>query len=157
MSSFTHYVFRSVWHVDASKADLIPVLDDLPTYPAWWPEIREVRLVGDRRCEVVAKSFLPYELRFVSEADPPDVDAGIIDARLSGDMEGTVKWTVTDSGEGATLVYDQEVSTHKRLLDVLAPVARPGFKFNHSLMMRHGQAGLRTYMAGYLRSGRPPA
>jgi hypothetical protein len=43
------------------------------------------------------------------------------------------------------------VSTHKRLLDVLAPIARPGFKANHALMMRHGQQGLRTYMAGYSR------
>lgn len=157
MSSFTHYVFRSIWHVGARRTDVMSVLDDLASYPAWWPEIREVRPLGPKRFEVVARSFLPYELRFVSAADALDMAAGIIDARLSGDMEGTVRWTVTEEPDGCRLVYDQEVTTHKRLLDVLAPVARPGFKANHAVMMRHGEAGLRTFLAG-LHLGRqlPP-
>jgi hypothetical protein len=154
MSALTHYVFQSIWHVQAARPDVMAVLDDLQSYPAWWPEMREVRPLGPRRFEVVARSFLPYELRFVSEADALDLTAGIIEARLSGDMEGTVKWTVTQEGDGCRLVYDQEVTTHKRLLDVLAPVARPGFRFNHGLMMRHGEAGLRTFLAGYERGRR---
>jgi hypothetical protein len=151
MSDLTHYVFQSIWHVRAPVADILTVLDDLESYPAWWPEFREVRPLGGRHFEIVARSFLPYELRFFSEADGPDFDAGTIDARLSGDMEGTVRWTVQQAGDTCRLVYDQEVTTNKRLLNVLAPVARPGFRANHTLMMRHGQAGLRTYMAGYLR------
>lgn len=149
MGALTHYVFQSIWHVRASPADLVTVLDDLETYPAWWPEIRTVRPLGGRRFDVVARSFLPYELRFVSDADPLPAGAHVIDARLSGDMEGTVRWTVTPEGDSCRLVYDQEVSTHKRLLNVMAPVARPGFRFNHGLMMKHGEAGLRTYMAGW--------
>jgi len=151
MSRLTHYVFQSVWHVGASPADVMAVLEDLESYPAWWPEIRSVRPLGRRRFEVVARSFLPYELRFVSEAAGPEPRAGVIDARLSGDMEGTVRWTVEEVDDGCRLVYDQEVTTHKRLLDVMAPVARPGFKANHAVMMRHGEAGLRTFMAGYAR------
>jgi hypothetical protein len=157
VSDLTHYVFRSIWHVRARRRDLMSVLDDLESYPAWWPEIREVRPLGARRFEVVARSFLPYELRFVTDADEPRAGlggpkavAGIIEVRLSGDMEGTMRWTVEESDDGCRLVYDQEVSTNKRLLNVMAPVARPGFKANHALMMRHGEAGLRTFMAGYL-------
>jgi uncharacterized protein YndB with AHSA1/START domain len=156
MSDLTHYVFRSVWHVDAARDDVMPVLYDLESYPAWWPEIREVRPLGGQRFEVVARSFLPYELRFTSDADMTQPMPNVIDARLTGDMEGTVRWTVTPSDGGSRLVYDQEVSTHKRLLNVMAPVARPGFKANHTLMMRHGQAGLRTYMAGYRRGAARP-
>ncbi len=151
MSELTHYVFRSIWHVPGAPADVIAVLNELESYPAWWPEIREVHPLGGPRFEVVARSLLPYELRFVSDADVPQPVANVIDARLSGDMEGTVRWTVTEVDDGCRLVYDQEVSTHKRLLNVMAPVARPGFKANHALMMRHGQAGLRTFMAGYAR------
>ena len=158
MKGLTHYVFRSVWHVDAGQADLVAVLQDLGSYPAWWPEIREVHPRGDNRFEVVARSLLPYELRFVSEAAPTIPGPGVIDARLSGDLEGSVRWTVTPQGGRCRLVSDQEVDTHKRLLDLTAPVARPAFRANHALMMRHGQAGLRTYMAGFNRSaGRPPA
>ena len=151
MSSLTHYVFQSVWHVQASSADVIPVLNDLESYPMWWPEIRDVRPLGGNRFQVVARSLLPYELRFVSEAAPGEPRSGIIDARLSGDMEGTVRWTVEETDDRCRLVYDQEVTTHKRLLNVMAPVARPGFKVNHALMMRHGETGLRTFMAGYTR------
>jgi len=87
----------------------------------------------------------------VSEGDELEPSTGVIDARLSGDMEGIVRWTVTQLDDACRLVYDQEVTTHKRLLNVMAPVARPGFKANHAIMMRHGEAGLRTFMAGYTR------
>ena len=80
--SLTHYVFRSIWSVPAPMVDVMPVLDDLESYPAWWPEMREVRPLGGRRFEVVARSFLPYELRFVSESDEPDLSSGVIDARF---------------------------------------------------------------------------
>ena len=158
MKRLTHYVFRSVWHVAAAPADVEPVLRDLESYPAWWPEIREVRALGGNRFEVVARSFLPYELRFVSEPGPDLPEPGVVDARLSGDLEGSVRWTVTPDDGGCRLVYDQEVDTHKRLLDLTAPVARPAFRANHAAMMRHGPSGLRTYMAGYARAtgtGRP--
>lgn len=151
MRDLTHYVFRSVWHVQAQLVDVIPVLNDLESYPAWWQEIRSVRPLADNRFEVVARSFLPYELRFVSEAAGDEPSPGVINAHLSGDMEGTVRWTVTQLDDGCRLIYDQEVTTHKRLLNVMAPVARPGFKANHAVMMRHGERGLRTFMAGYTR------
>ncbi len=151
MSSLTHYVFRSVWHVQATPADVMSVLKDLQSYPAWWPEVREVRSLGRDRFEVVARALLPYDLRFVSEAAPGQPGPNVIDALVSGDLEGTVRWTVGEVDGGCRLVYDQEVTTHKRLLNALAPVARPGFKANHTLMMRHGQAGLRTFMAGFYR------
>ncbi len=148
--ALTHYVFRSVWHVRARLVDLMPVLEDLESYPAWWPEVRHVRPLGGNGFEVVARSFLPYELRFfVSEPAAAEPRPGVVDARLSGDMEGTVRWTVEEVDDSCRLVYDQEVTIHKRLLNVLAPLARPAFKANHALMMRHGEAGLRTFMAGY--------
>ena len=156
MSRLTHYVFRSVWHVRGGLADLMPVLEDIESYPAWWPEVRHVRPLGGNRFEVVARSFLPYELRFVSEPADSEPRPGVLAARLSGDMEGTVRWTVEEVGDSCRMVYDQEVTTHKRLLNVLAPVARPAFKLNHALMMRHGEAGLRTYLAGYARGSPSP-
>ncbi len=151
VSCLTHYVFRTVWHVQAPLTDLMPVLEDLGSYPAWWPEIREVRPLGENRFEVVARSLLPYDLRFVSQAAPTEPGPGVIYATLSGDMEGTVRWDVEAVDGGCRLLYDQEVTTHKRLLNVTSPVARPAFKANHALMMRHGEAGLRTFMAGFAR------
>ncbi|MGI8778271.1 MAG: SRPBCC family protein [Acidimicrobiales bacterium] len=149
MGRLTHYVFRSVWTVEAALADLYVVLADVRTYSAWWPEIRTVKELTHGRFEMVARSLLPYELRFVSEERIETRRAGVIEARLSGDLEGFARWSMETTGTGCRLVYDQEVDTRRALLNALAPVARPGFRMNHSLMMRHGQAGLRTYMAGY--------
>ena len=151
MPNLTHYVFQSIWTVEAPFDDVCSVLADVESYPAWWPEIHRVEPLGDGRFEMVARSLLPYELRFVSEERPEKGAPGVIEAALSGDLEGFARWTVTEEPGTCRLVYDQEVETHKKLLDVLAPVARPAFRANPSLMMRHGQAGLRTYMAGYLR------
>lgn len=151
MRRLTHYVFRSVWTVDAPLDDIRPVLADVRTYPAWWPEIRSVTDLGGGRFEMVARSLLPYELRFVSEEDTAMRGSGVIGARLSGELEGFARWTTEQVGATSRLVYDQEVETRKALLNALAPVARPGFRFNHFLMMRHGRSGLRTFMAGYRR------
>lgn len=92
MSSLTHYVFRTVWHVQAPLTDLMSVLEDLGSHPARWPEIREAPPLRGNRFQVVARSFLPYELRFVSEAAPSEPRPGVIYATLSGDMEATVRW-----------------------------------------------------------------
>lgn len=151
MGNLTHYVFRSVWWVEASPGDVCSVLADGRTYSQWCPEIRTVIDLGGGRLEMVARSLLPYQLRFVSEGRPGDQRSGVIAARLSGDLEGFARWSVERIGTSCRLVYDQEVDTHKALLNGLAPLARPAFRINHSLMMRHGQAGLRAFMAGYAR------
>ena len=150
MNNLRHYVFKSIWHVDGPFDDIYTVLADVTSYPDWWPEIRTVTPLGDNRFEMVARSTLPYDLRFVSEEVPAKRRPDYIYATLSGDLNGFAAWTIEDRGGSCRLTYDQEVETHKRLLDTLAPLARPAFKANHTLMMRHGQAGLRTYMAGYL-------
>ena len=149
MAGLTHYVFRSVWTVEANAADVYRVLADVRRYPAWWPEIRTVKELSPGRFEMVARSLLPYELRFVSEERGENRRPDVLDARLSGDLEGFARWTIQTVDSGCRLVYDQEVDTRKGLLNVLAPVARPGFRMNHAVMMRHGEAGLRTFMAGY--------
>jgi len=106
---------------------------------------------------MVARSLLPYELASVSEPDPGSDQPGVISARLSGDLVGTARWTLERLGDCCRVVYDQEVETRTMLLNVLAPIGRPLFRLNHRLMMRHGQAGLQTYMAGYRRGVGDPA
>lgn len=148
MISATHYEFRSVWWITAQLGDVCSVLADLGRYPQWWPEIRHVTDLGGGRFEVVARSLLPYELRFVNQGRA-DGRSGVLEAALSGDLAGTARWSIEPVGDSCRMVYDQEVDTHKRLLNLLAPVARPLFKANHALMMRHGEAGLRAFMAGH--------
>ena len=56
------------------------------------------------------------------------------------------------------VIFPPTERTARVAFDYIAAILeRPAFKGNHTLMMRHGEAGLRTFLAG-LRLGRqlPP-
>ncbi|MDQ4058370.1 MAG: polyketide cyclase [Actinomycetota bacterium] len=147
MKGLTFYRFQSEWSLDAPYELVFEALKDLEGYVAWWPEVKDVKRIGEGRFEVVARATLPYELRFISSQSVLDEKRGILEAGLRGDLNGFTRWTLSQR-EGATIaVFDEEVHTGKRLLNVLAPVARPAFRYNHTLMMRHGQEGLRRLLA----------
>ena len=146
--NFRHYVFHSEWDVDAPIEDVFAVLHDQSTYSSWWPEVREVREVDHDHHFVRTRSLLPYWLEFTSEVQVDDHAGYVLEARLNGDLVGTVRWTLSPRAGGTHIDYDQEVETNKRLLNVLAPVARPAFRANHALMMRNGRRGLQTFLAG---------
>lgn len=146
-----HYLFRSEWHLDAPAAAVFDVLEAVETYPAWWPEIRAAVPITPESMRLTARSLLPYDLEFVSHQANRDRDTGVLEATLTGDLEGFSRWTIRSDGAATVAVFDEEVVTNKALLRRLAFVARPAFRANHTLMMRHGQQGLRTYVAGYLR------
>ena len=148
MSNLVSYVFQSRWLVPAPADECFDILHDIEGYPKWWPEIREVHMLDDDTASLRVRSFLPYYLDFESARSRDDREAGVLEARLSGDLDGFSRWTIPETARGSMLVFDEEVVTAKRILNVLAPVARPLFKMNHTFMMRHGEAGLRTFLAG---------
>jgi hypothetical protein len=148
MSALNHYRFQSIWVIHAAPADVYAVLHDVGSYSMWWPEIKRVQRVSEDRFELRVRSFLPYYLEFESTRAREDKSSGVLEAHLSGDLDGYSRWTIEGSGGLTRAVFDEEVDTHKRSLNLLAPLARPAFKANHTFMMRHGQAGLRTFLAG---------
>ena len=147
------YVFRSEWPLDAPVEDVYRALAYLPDYPHWWPEVRTVRMLSEESAALVCRSLLPYDLAFSSSQTRRDPDAGVLEAALEGDLGGFSRWTITPTPAGSLTVFDEEVTAHKALLRRLGRVARPAFRANHELMMRHGRRGLRTYLAG-MRLGR---
>ena len=144
------YRFVSHWQLNAPPADVFGILEALETYPAWWPEIRLVEVIAPDSTRITARSLLPYDLAFVTRKSRRDVDALVMEATMTGDLEGFSRWTLRADGAATTAVFEEEVITRKPLLRRLALVARPAFRANHTLMMRHGEQGLRTYLAGHL-------
>jgi hypothetical protein len=143
------YKFRSTWRVSAAPNDVYAVLERLPDYPLWWPQVRTVTPVGDLTYELVCRSSLPYELRFTTTQAVRDPVNRVLEASMSGDLEGFSRWTVSVGSNGTSATFDEEVVATKPLLRRLELVARPAFKANHSRMMRDGERGLRTYLAGF--------
>ena len=143
------YKFRSTWHVSAAPNDVYAVLERLPDYPLWWPQVRSATPAGNDTYELVCRSALPYELRFTTKQTVRDPVDRVLEASLSGDLEGFSRWTVSFDSNATLATFDEQVVATKPLLRRLELVARPAFRANHTRMMRDGERGLRTYLAGY--------
>lgn len=140
-----HYVFDTVWRIPANPSTVFSTLADLSSYPRWWPEVRSATEV-EGGYHTVCRSFLPYELRFDTLQGRVDQSAGVIEGRLRGHLDGVAIWTLDSDGDGTRAVYHQDVLLQRRSLNAIGPIARPFFRANHTLMMRHGHKGLVRYL-----------
>lgn len=144
--SLNRYRFRSVWHVDASPADVYEVLSDIANYPLWWHEIRKATKIDDETGELRCRSFLPFDLVVQVRHSIRNQQAGLLRATLSGDLEGYASWEITGRDGGTDLMFDQEVVANKALLRRLVLIAKPFLHGNHDLMMRRGFKGLKQVL-----------
>lgn len=143
----SRYRFRSAWHVDMDEDALFDVLCDIGSYPQWWRQVRSVQRIDDDTASVVCRSVLPYDLRMRAARTTQDREGGVLEVRLSGDLDGWSRWTLTPRGRRTALVYEQEVVAHGRTLRWLGLVGRPLLRLNHRWMMRSGRVGLRRWVA----------
>jgi uncharacterized protein YndB with AHSA1/START domain len=147
---WSHYRFRSTWHLDAEPDAVYRVLERPDDYPAWWPQVREVRQTGGASGTLRFRSMLPYDLVVTARSVRQDPRLRVLQAAMTGDLEGWVRWTVGAGavrGAGTDLVFEQEVVVRKSLMRRLAVPCRPFFVLNHALMMRGGRRGLLAWLA----------
>ncbi|MFJ4471252.1 SRPBCC family protein [Streptomyces sp. NPDC089424] len=143
---WTHYRFRSLWHLPAAPAAVYAVLERPEDYPRWWRQVREVRRTDGATGVIRIRSLLPYDLTFAAREVRRDPGAGVLEVAMTGDVEGWARWTVLPAGSGCLARYDQVVDVNKALLRRLAVPGRPLFRVNHRLMMRSGRRGLLAYL-----------
>ncbi|MER5889725.1 SRPBCC family protein [Streptomyces sp. NPDC001941] len=137
------YRFRSVWLLAAPPDAVFAALERAEEYPRWWRQVREVVAVDERTGTGRFRSLLPYDLFVTATETRHDPVGLVLQAALSGDMEGWARWTVAGrAGGGSRVLYEQEVEVRKPLLRRLAVPGRPLFRLNHALMMRSGRRGL---------------
>jgi hypothetical protein len=141
-----HYVFRSEWRIDASADDVYAALLDVAGYPGWWRQVRTARWLGEGSGQLTCRSLLPYDLTFVIERDVEDPVARVLRGTLTGDLNGVSQWTVSVDGDGTVAVFDEDVTVGRGMLRAAGLIARPALTFNHGLMMRSGEAGLRRLL-----------
>ena len=98
------------------------------------------RRVG-ARYRIAWRSRVPYELEFdfvVRRVDEPCCMEGV----ATGALEGTGVWRLFEQGDVTAVVYDWDVKTSKPWMNLLAPLARPVFEYNHDVVMGWGGEGL---------------
>jgi uncharacterized protein YndB with AHSA1/START domain len=142
------YRFSGRWTLSAPCGAVYRVLEGVDDYPRWWPEVREARRTGEASGRVLVRSFLPYDLRMEIRAVRREPESGVLQAALSGDLEGWMRWTVRPAGRGTLVVHEQETDLTKPLLRLLGVPGRPLLRANHALMMRGGRRGLEAFLAG---------
>lgn len=148
------YKFVTVWDIEASIERVWDVIEDADAWPEWWKGVLSVTElekgdetgVGSVR-RTVWRSALPYKLEFDSEVLRVE-RLKLIEARAFGELDGHGRWQFEAVSEGRTRVqYDWRVKTTKAWMNVLAPIARPFFRWNHDTIMRWGEEGLKNRLS----------
>ncbi|MEU3254968.1 SRPBCC family protein [Streptomyces sp. NPDC006997] len=143
---WNHYRFRSTWSLPAPPAAVYDALMRAEDYPRWWHQVRRVDRADDTSGVISIRSLLPYDMTFTARQVRRDAAAGVLEAAVSGDIEGWLRWSVTPRGTGSVARYEQVVDVNKPLLRRLALPGRPVFRANHWLMMRSGHRGLTAHL-----------
>jgi Polyketide cyclase / dehydrase and lipid transport len=141
------YLLESRWKVPADPGAVYAALADVESYPVWWAQVRRVRRIDDESGELICRSWLPYDLVFVVRREIEDADGRVLQARLDGDLVGWSRWTVESDGAVTTARFTQDVTVRKALVRRAGLLARPILRFNHDVMMREGERGLRRHLA----------
>jgi hypothetical protein len=88
------------------------------------------------------RSFLPYDLTFVTTVTRVE-QPHLMEGRAEGELTGLGRWRLFDHDGVTAVTYEWNVRTTKAWMNVLAPLARPVFEFNHDYVMRRGGEGLK--------------
>ncbi|HEX2403808.1 MAG TPA: hypothetical protein VHM29_03815 [Acidimicrobiia bacterium] len=103
-----------------------------------------------------SRSVLPYSLTFEATDSRREERAGVLEIAMRGDLDGFSRWTIEGEPAGTRAIFEEEVIARKKSLRRLALLARPFFRWNHTVMMRHVRRGLGIYLAGYRAGAERP-
>ena len=147
------YHFQTVWRIPAPLPDVWQAILQTEAWPSWWKGVQSVEVLtpGDAdgsgaRRRFVWRSKLPYTLAFdleVARIDPMTLIEGL----ASGELEGTGTWRFYDTGAHVRVQYDWDVRTTRWWMNLLTPIARPAFAWNHDYVMNRGHEGLLRLLA----------
>jgi uncharacterized protein YndB with AHSA1/START domain len=145
------YRFLTTWLVEAPPEPIFEALHDSERWPQWWRGVRDVTKLeegepgGDGVGSLgryVWRSRLPYDLVFemrITRVERP----WLLEGRAVGELAGRGTWRLYPGRDGSTAVtYEWDVETTKPWMNLLAPLARPVFAWNHNVVMLHGGEGL---------------
>lgn len=144
----SEYRFVTVWKIGAPLQAVWDAIHDPAAWPQWWTCVEHVSEVESGAADGVGalhsyvwKGRLPYRVRFdmrVTRVEP----LALLEGVASGAVEGIGRWTFSPSDEITAVRYDWRVRTGRGWMNLLAPVARPLFEWNHDYVMQKGGEAL---------------
>ncbi|HEY8082760.1 MAG TPA: SRPBCC family protein [Solirubrobacterales bacterium] len=143
-----NYSFLTTWLLDSPREPVWEAIYAQERWPEWWRGVEEVEELksGDEIgigtvSRMAWKSLLPYRVEFevtIGRVERPH----LMEADAVGELAGVGRWRLYEH-EGVTAVlYEWKVATTKPWMNLLAPVARPVFEWNHDWVMARGGEGI---------------
>lgn len=152
------YRFVTRWRLNAPTQAVWDVLNDAMRYPEWWPSYKSAQhltpgITGvGSVSEYVVRGPLPYDVRYrveVTHYDPPREAA----FKALGDLVGDGRLVYTPDGDGTLVTVYWNVRTSGFWLNLLAPLFRGLFAWNHNTVMRIGEQALIRRLQETARAG----
>ena len=153
------YHFVTEFSVTADRETVWGALDDPTGWPAWWRWLKRVEVLDEGRPDHVGARYrysfgtaLPYTLSFdllLTRVRRP----AHIEGEASGELQGSGLWQLEAvEGGGTSVTYIWLVETTKAWMNLIAPIGRPAFSWNHDVLMRDFAKGVATITNSELRS-----
>jgi uncharacterized protein YndB with AHSA1/START domain len=142
------YRFLTTWLLEAERERVWDAIHDSEAWPSWWRGVERVVVVEPGDADGLGqlgrytwRSKLPYELEFdmrTTRVERPR----LLEGEASGELAGTGRWRLFEQDGVTAVTYEWTVATTKPWMNVLAPIARPVFEWNHDWVMGHGATGI---------------
>jgi hypothetical protein len=153
------YEFETVWKLRAPLEHVWYAIVDAERWPEWWHGVQRVetlRLGDDHGIgayyRLTWRSRLPYTLTFDTEVVRLEPMA-LIEGLATGELEGTGIWRFEGDDTLTTVRYAWRVRTTRWWMNLLAPLAKPLFRWNHDWVMHGGALGLAKLLGAELIAG----
>ena len=142
------YRFLTTWLLDAPRERVWEAIHDQKAWPSWWRGVNEVIELepGDADglgsfSRLTWRSFIPYDLVF--EARTTRVERPhLLEGQVDGELAGIGRWRLFEHDGATAVLYEWNVRTTRAWMNLLAPIARPIFAWNHDWVMGNGAQGL---------------
>jgi hypothetical protein len=143
------YAFLTTWLLDSPRQPVWEAIYDQERWPDWWRGVEEARELragdGPHGVGSVAamawKSLLPYRVEFevtTTRVEHPH----LLEGHAVGELEGIGRWRFYEQDGITAVLYEWNVSTTKPWMNLMAPLLRPVFEWNHDWVMARGGEGI---------------
>lgn len=152
------YHFLSDFTMTSRRDAVWDALKAVEAWPSWWRWLKRIDVVRAATSEngvgAIYRNHIgsPTGYSFTFEGETSDVEhLRRIDLTLTGEIDGRIRYLLSDHPSGGTrIAYAQLVETPKWWMNLLAPIARPGFTWNHDKLMTDFGRGLAKASGGEL-------
>jgi hypothetical protein len=142
------YRFLTTWLLGAPRERVWDAIYDSERWPLWWKGVMEAEKLeeGDEDGvgqfgRYVWRARLPYRVEFfirTTRVERPQM----LEGDATGELAGIGRWRLFEQDGMTAVIYEWNVRTTRAWMNLLAPVGRPAFQWNHDYVMRNGGRGL---------------